>query len=265
MTNEQSVLEAESKAAEFKKAYTAFLSPLVISIRNNDASRPTLEDLLTCQQLGAEYFNHVESFVGTSGLLGAHANGKWVTGFAETCHSVLGAVLAHHDFLNSHSGIFKGSLAQPDVNSYANMQRMTKEYLQKEKWKKIEHDYRAKSLPVAGFEMKGANDLKETPKWQLVTGLVIGVVFSLIILVMVVYIPNPTPPQFFVFRGLFAISLAAVAAIIPGLLNVESRFNRFSVKATGAIAVFILVWMLNPPELIGSPQNYPTGTERTIP
>ncbi|WP_047552190.1 hypothetical protein [Methylotenera sp. G11] len=250
MTNEQAVLEAENKASELKKAYTGFLTPIVVRI-HKDASEPTLEELLACQQFGAEYFNYVESFVGTSGLLGAHANGKWVTGFAETCHSVLDAVLAHHDFLNSHSGVLKASLVKPDVNSYANMQRMTKEYLQKETWQTLEQQYRASSLPVAGFKMKEAKDLKETPKWQLITGLVIGVLFALVILVLVVFIPNPTLSQFFVFRGLFAISLAAVAAIIPGLLNVESRFNQFSVKATGAIAVFILVWMLNPPALIG--------------
>lgn len=251
MTNEQAVLEAENKASELKKAYAGFLTPIVVRI-HKDSSEPTLEELLTCQQLGTEYFNYVESFVGTSGLLGAHANGKWVTGFAETCHSVLGAVITHHNFLNSHSGVLKGLLVKPDMNSYANMQRMTKEYLQKETWKTLERQYRASSLPVAGFEMKEANDLKETPKWQLITGLVIGLVLALAILVLVVFIPNPTPSQFFVFRGLFAISLAAVAAIIPGLLNVESRFNRFSVKATGAIAVFVLVWMLNPPALIGS-------------
>lgn len=251
MTNEQAVLEAERKASELKKAYTKFLTPLVVRIQK-EGSELTPEELLTCQQKGAEYFNFVESFVGTSGLLGAHANGKWVTGFAETCHSVLGAVLAHQNFLNSHSDVLKGALVKPDVNSYANMQRMTKEYLKKETWKNLEQQYRASALPVAGFESKEANDLKETPKWQLITGLVIGIMFALIILFLVVFIPNPTPSQFFVFRGMFAISLAAVAAIIPGLLNVESRFNRFSVKATGAIGVFILIWMLNPPALIGS-------------
>ncbi len=251
MTNEQTVLEAENKASELKKAYTTFLTQVVVRIKEN-ASEPTLEELLTCQQLGAEYFNFIEGFVGTSGLLGAHVNGKWVTGFAETCHSVLSAVMVHHGFLHSHSAVLKGALVEPDVNSYANMQRMTKEYLQAEKWKKIEQQYREHSLPVAGFEMKEAKDLKNTPKWQLVTGLVIGLMLALIILVLVVFIPNPTPSQFFVFRGVFAISLAAVAAIIPGLLNVESRFNKFSIKATGAIAVFILVWMLNPPALISS-------------
>lgn len=41
------------------------------------------------------------------------------------------------------------------------------------------------------------------------------------------------------------ILLAAIAVIIPSLLNVESRFQKFSIKATGTITV--IVWLLNLP------------------
>lgn len=42
-----------------------------------------------------------------------------------------------------------------------------------------------------------------------------------------------------------AISLAVIAVIIPSLLNVESRSQNFSIKATGVIT--IIVWLLNLP------------------
>lgn len=251
MTNEQTVLQAEAEIERLKQAYMEHLNPIVINIHEHEES-PTLQDLLTCQKLGAKYFNFIENFVGNSGLLGAHANGKWVTGFAENCHSVLRAFVVHVNFLRSHSETFSGALDQPDAAAYANMQRMTKEYLPKEQWQQIESMYRANDLPVAGFEYAGANNLNETPNWQLVTGLVIGVLFALIILLSTIFIPSPTATQFFVFRGVFAVSLAAIAAIIPGLLNVESRFQRFSIRATGATAVFVIVWLLNPPALVGS-------------
>ncbi|MGF1719664.1 hypothetical protein L4D20_06405 [Vibrio kyushuensis] len=251
MTNEQSVLTAESEIEKLKKSYMEHLTPIVLRKQNGEGE-PTIQELLICQQLGAKYFNFIENFVGNSGLLGAHANGKWVTGFAETCHSVLSAFVVHVTFLQSHSDTFKGALESPTASAYANMQRMTKEYLPKQQWQQLNGLFIDNSLPVSGFKFEGANDLKETPKWQLVTGLIVGVIFSLLILVAVVFIPNPTTTQFFIFRGVFAISLAAIAAIIPGLLNVESRFQKFSIKATGAIAVFVIVFLLNPPALIGS-------------
>ena len=251
MTNEQAVLAAEAKVEQLKQSYMEHLNSIVLRLQSHGEA-PTLDELLKCQQLGSQYFNYVENFVGNSGLLGAHANGKWVTGFAETCHSILSVFVVHVNFLRSHSETLKGALEPPSASAYANMQRMTKEYLPREQWQQLERTFVGNSLPVSGFSYVGANDLKETPKWQLITGLVIGVTFALLILAAVVFIPSPTVTQFFIFRGLFAIALAAIAAIIPGLLNVESRFQKFSVKATGAIAVFVIVWFLNPPALIGS-------------
>ncbi|MDL0433990.1 hypothetical protein QPM17_22880 [Marinobacter sp. TBZ242] len=251
MTNEQAVLQAEAEIEKLKQAYMDHLNPVVIEIHENGVD-PSLQDLLTCQKLGARFFNFVENFVGNSGLLGAHANGKWVTGFAESCHSILSAFVVHVNFLRSHSDTLKGALESPNVGAYANMQRMTKEYLPKDQWQQLEALYKENSLPTAGFEYAGAQDLNTTPKWQLITGLSVGLLFALIVLVLAIFIPNPTSTQFFIFRGVFAISLAAIAAIIPGLLNVESRFQKFSIKATGAIAVFVIVWLLNPPALVGS-------------
>lgn len=251
MTNEQAVVAAEDQVEKLKQEYVAHLNPIVQRIHSDEES-PTLDELLKCQQLGSKFFNYVESFVGNSGLLGAHANGKWVTGFAETCHSILSTFIVHVNFLRSHSKVLKGALEQPNTSAYANMQRMTKEYLPKEQWQQLERSFNENSLPVAGFNFVGANDVKETPKWQLITGLVIGLLFALLVMGAAIFIPNPTSTQFFIFRGIFAISLAAIAAIIPGLLNVESRFQKFSIKATGAIAVFVIVWLLNPPALIGS-------------
>lgn len=251
MTNEQAVLKAQEEIEELKQAYMEYLNPIVVRIHEN-GDEPSLQELLTCQNLGSKYFNFVENFVGNSGLLGAHANGIWVTGFAETCHSVLKAYVVHMNFLLSYSDTLGGGLAEPDTSAYANMQRMTKEYLPKAQWQKLQDLFTESSLPTAGFEQAGANDLKETPKWQLITGTVIGVLFALLILILSVFIPTPTQTQFFIFRGVFAISLSAIAAIIPGLLTVESRFQKFSIRATGAIAVFVIVWLLNPPALIVS-------------
>lgn len=251
MTNEQAVLAAEAEINRLKFTYTEYLTPIVLRIHDN-GDEPKLEELLKCQQLGAEYFNYIENFVGNSGLLGAHANGKWVTGFAETCHSVLSAYVVHVNFLNSYSQVMKGRLSPPSQNAYANMQRMTREYLGKENWKSLEKIFENNSLPTTGFTVKGASDMSKTPRWQLIVGLVVGIAFALLVLGLVIFIPSPTPTQFFVFRGSFAIALAAIAAIIPGLLNVESRLQKFSVRASGAIAVFVLVWLLNPPALIGS-------------
>lgn len=249
MTNEQSVIAAEEKINKIYEEYIQYLTPIATKVHSNNET-PSIDELLKCQQLGNKYFNYVETFVGNSGLLGAHANGKWVTGFAETCQSVLVAYVAHMRFLRSYERVFNGRLSPPSSSSYANMQRMTKEYLNKKTWMELRDLFKTENLPITGFNYKGANDMEKTPKWQLIAGLAIGVIFAIAILIISVFIPNPSQTQFFIFRGSFSIAMAAIAAIIPGLLNIESRFNGFSIRATGAIAVLVLFWLINPPALV---------------
>ena len=126
-TNEQAVVEAESQIEILKKNYTVYLSPIAISVQKG--IQPTLEELLECQSKASTYFNYAESFVGNSGLLGAHENGKWVTGFAETCESILDTYITHINFLRSYRSVLGGSAIEPSKFAYANMQRMVIEYL----------------------------------------------------------------------------------------------------------------------------------------
>lgn len=249
MTNEQAVLTATAEIEKLKQLYMDFLTPIAVRVHSGGES-PTLSELLKCSQLGSQYFNFVENFVGNSGFLGAHANGKWVTGFAETCHSILKAFVEHQNFLVNYKSILNNALPTPDKHAYANMQRMIKEYLPPNTWQPLKAEFTEKNLPVFGFEYLGANDVDKSLNLRLVLGLVVGCVFAIAILVLAVLIPNPTQTQFFVFRGVFAFSISAISAIVPGLLNVESRFKNTSVRATGALAIFVLVWMLNPPALI---------------
>jgi tetratricopeptide (TPR) repeat protein len=63
--------------------------------------------------------------------------------------------------------------------------------------------------------------------------------------------PITDPGQFFFLRVLAAISAAGVAAVIPGMLNVEiGRGKLLAIKGAGALGVFVIVFLVNPPELV---------------
>ncbi|HEZ4022114.1 TPA: hypothetical protein ACFMWQ_000381, partial [Neisseria meningitidis] len=90
----------EKKINSLKDEYMNFLTSIINKYEKQKINI-NLNEFLECQRLGNRYFNHIEQLVGTSGLLGAHNNGKWVTGFAETCYSVLEAFITHMKFLRS--------------------------------------------------------------------------------------------------------------------------------------------------------------------
>src|SRR5258707_9851452 len=83
--------------------------------------------------------------------------------------------------------------------------------------------------------------------WEKITAVVFGVAFVCVLLVIALFISHPTPFQIFVFRVVLALAAAGLGAIIPGLIQVQA--GPF-VRAGGAIALFVIVFWFNPPQLL---------------
>lgn len=251
-TNEQAVAEAEEQLSNLKDEYLSFLTPIAIKVKSENYI-PTLEELLSCQQLANKYFNYLESFVGTSDLFGAHNSGLWITGFAETCSSVLNAYVVHINFLRSYRKVLGSESIEPDCLAFANIQRVVKQYLDAEHSENLHSLYNRNNLPESGFKVEAHKNVQKIPKWQIITSVAIGLIAVITVLALSVIIPEPTEWQGFVFRGCFALGLAAVAVIVPGFLNVDAQVrgagNYFKIVAGGAIAIFVIIWLINPPSI----------------
>ncbi|MGX9460400.1 hypothetical protein ACWXWU_04045 [Shewanella sp. A14] len=264
MTNEQAVVDAGKEIARLKSSYVSYIMPIVIEYNENN-TEPSLSQLLECQKLGNEYFNYVERFVGDSDLLGAHAKGKWVTGLAEDCKVILESYLMHAEFIVSWKSKL-GEHANPAKSALSNMQRMVLEYLPREQSISLKSQFESNKLPTQGFNMPAKQDKKNIPKWQLITSVSIGCVALIASVVIALVVPNPTTYQIFILRGLFAISLASIASIIPGFLNLEtgakSTAAYFGIYAGGAITIFVLIWLFNPPEISGENTDSQPVTEQ---
>lgn len=80
---------------------------------------------------------------------------------------------------------------------------------------------------------------------------VFGIVFVTVMLVIAIAIPNPSSTSFFTYRVVLALAAAGIAAVIPGFLNVEISLGlKTVIRAGGAIAVFLIVFLMNPAELV---------------
>ncbi len=72
---------------------------------------------------------------------------------------------------------------------------------------------------------------------------VFGVVFIGIILMIAIFVPNPTPFSYTIFRVVLALAAAGVGAVIPGFLEVSFRNI---LRASGAVALFVVVYFFAP-------------------
>lgn len=251
-TNEQSVVNETNKIELLKQEYLQAIE-IFRSSSKSCGGDDRMRRFLACQQRGTALFNHIENFVGNSGLLGAHNNGIWVTGFAELCCSYLQSLIGHFKFLRSYQDEFPliVETIEPTETAYANMQRMVVEYLPPSTATSLRNAFVDHNLPIMGFDVPAASSA--TPRWQTITGFVVGLIFVLSGVVSAIFFPEPTVYQQFTFRGMFAIGLAAMAPIIPGFVNFTSKVGGkagyMTIVAGGSIAIFLIIWMVNPPKL----------------
>lgn len=76
---------------------------------------------------------------------------------------------------------------------------------------------------------------------------VFGVTFVVILLLIAIFDRKPTPLAIFIYRVVLALAAAGIGAVLPGLIDVN--INPI-VRAGGAIALFVLVYMFKPAELL---------------
>lgn len=94
------------------------------------------------------------------------------------------------------------------------------------------------------------------PSWwsplspQMIVAFVFGLIFIIALLVLALRYPEPTDFQYTVFRIVLALSAGGIGAVIPGLINVDvSQGTSFTLRAAGALAVFVVVYFTNPAKL----------------
>ena len=91
--------------------------------------------------------------------------------------------------------------------------------------------------------------------WEKVVVCSFGITFVAIMLLIAMFFPNPTDFQIFIFRVVLALSASGIGAVIPGFINIEmTKEKLMMVRAGGAIALFLLIYLINPPALVSTSQ-----------
>lgn len=80
------------------------------------------------------------------------------------------------------------------------------------------------------------------------TSWIAGAGALLLILGLLLIVPCPTESQFFAFRIVLAMAAAALASQLPGMFHFEWPP---AIKASGALTVFALLYLVNPAQLVG--------------
>lgn len=88
------------------------------------------------------------------------------------------------------------------------------------------------------------------PQWQQILSAVTGIMFLVVLLSIALFISDPTNFQIFIFRTILALAAGAFATIISGFIHITIKWQKFVLRAGAGLAVFALIYMVNPPKLL---------------
>lgn len=83
-------------------------------------------------------------------------------------------------------------------------------------------------------------------RWEVIAAFAFGCVFLVVILLIALFKPLPSPFEYTVFRIIISLAAAGIGAILPGFLDV--RFKNW-LRAGGALALFVVVYFFSPAAL----------------
>ncbi len=106
------------------------------------------------------------------------------------------------------------------------------------------------------------NSTSKLSNWEKIAGFAFGVVFLATLLALTVFIPEPSPSQYATFKTILAIAAAGIGGILAGFIEVKGSIQKVSVRAGGALALFVIVFFFTPPPP-EAPQD-PSSVQQTI-
>lgn len=87
---------------------------------------------------------------------------------------------------------------------------------------------------------------REISPWDKIAGYVFGGIFLSVMLVLNVMFPHPSPTQQETFKIILALSAAGLGGILGGFLKVNGKVAKLSIRAGGALALFLVVFFISP-------------------
>jgi len=103
---------------------------------------------------------------------------------------------------------------------------------------------------ISDTESKTADQSANHTNIERYSVFIFGVTFLSVMIILSIWIPEPTKSQFFTFKLAMALSAAGIGALLPGLLELNIPLIPTSfIKASGAIGLFIIVWYTDPAKL----------------
>jgi hypothetical protein len=250
LSDEQKAAAAIDECGAKKEAYRAAALALDRSIADKASPDEQARCIRELHRQATAFFDSVESAVSKSELFGASRSEHWATDLANTSYNVLDNVPQLYDRLWRDSDRLGIARPKPSPSAFSSMQSAVAIYNPDQR-QELQDRFQQRGLPTRGFTHVPEMNTKYAD-WEKIFMAATGVIFLLILLAIAIWVKDFNNLNIMIFRTVLALVGGAFAAVaIPGLLEIKTGF----VRATGAAAVFGVIFFFNPPALVQNVVN----------
>ena len=234
--------------------------------KNLDDCSKGLVDFSDVHIVACDFFNYLDTCAAQNKTSSKTIDSEWNQWLAETCLNVLNTI---HDHYQTYKLLEADEFNLPSQTAFASMQRLVKEHYPEKIWAEIKSKFQTSGLPTFGFDIRkkiGMNKIILAVSMGIVTILLItiallfpdkynipflfGVSIFFVLFMALLFIPHPTSHQHDTLRTLLSIAAAGVITTFPGFIEFTyTNKAGYSITAFGSIAIFIIVYLINPAKL----------------
>lgn len=246
-----SIFESENKINEAKSEYYSEMQKITNSLNSTETLPDTnARNLLTnWHKKAVNFFNLFERSIDEYGIQDFKLNEDTKNRKIEDCLDLIPRIIKHWQLVKAFSSKYKLTCPVPSDHAYASIQRLIKTFCP-DKVEELKEKFMSEQLPTTGFDSK-----KKHSGWKIgskkltVLQIVFGLLFCGASIIIAFANKDLNAFQYLVFRVCLSLGITLIAtALIEMNLHINWTIQTaLSIKAFGAIALFILIYYLNPP------------------
>lgn len=203
---------------------------------------------------GSEFFTEFEKYVCKNTKIDKELSKAEMADILNSIENIFDFSIKYVEMLSVVAKNLKLSFETPQ-SFLKTSQTIYKKYRNADKYLE---SFMKNGISISGFKQKKGIPL-QSEKHDYIS-LIIGLILLITSIILAFVFGENSGMQYLITRSLLSIGVALIlSGSGKGFINLKIRKNRFLVTATGAFAIFIILFFLNPP----SPPEYKTQSEQS--
>lgn len=257
------VIEREDNLEELKESYYNNLHICLETLKDSEKRKNKQKLLNDTHASAVKYFNAFERTLDEYSLDEIEISADVINRKIEDTINIIDVICKHWEVILRFSEKYNLVAPKPSSTAYASIQRVIKRF-DKKSVKTLKNKFVESGLPVYGFEDKKKHSGWVKNKFIINTQIIIGIILLVIAGGLIFVFPNLTEMQYMFVRVLSSLGIVLTGVtLIEGSINVNWSLQKsLVIKASGWIAIFILLYYVNPP--VAPPINEEKGSQNTM-